>query len=397
MNTSDLINRIPASATITMAQKARDFKVKGFDVISLTLGEPDFETPEHIKKAAKKAIEEGFTKYTPIPGLVSFREAIVKKFKNENNIDFNINQIVVSTGAKQTLANIVLCTVNKNDEVILPTPFWVSYEGIAIMAGAKVIAVKTSIENDFKISPEQLEEKITNKSRLIIFSSPCNPTGSLYSKEEMVALSKVIEKYPRLLVVADEIYEHINFTGNKHFSIGSLENIKNQVVTVNGMAKGFAMTGWRIGYMGGPLWLAKACGKLQGQFTSGANSIAQKASEFALKSNIAPTLEMRDIFKTRRNLFLKLLNKIDGLKLNVPEGAFYLFPDVSSFFGKSFEKYSITCPTDIVEYLLETVYVATVGGEPFGDDNCLRISYAASEDQLIDAAKRIKTALDKLK
>ena len=396
MNTSDFINKIPASATITMAQKARDFKAKGFDVISLTLGEPDFDTPQFIKDAAKKALDDGFTKYTPIPGLVSFREAIVNKFKRDNNLEFDINQIVVSTGAKQTLANIVLCTINEGDEVILPAPYWVSYEGIAIMAGAKVVSVKTSIENDFKISPQELEAKITEKSRMMIFSSPCNPTGSLYSKEELMALSKVIEKYPNLLVVSDEIYEHINFTGQKHFSIGSLENIKYQVVTVNGMAKGFAMTGWRIGYMAGPLWLAKACGKLQGQFTSGANAIAQKASEKALNSDLTESFRMRDSFKKRRDMYLKLLGEIDGLKLNVPEGAFYIFPDVSSYFGKSFEKFKITCPTDIVEYLLETVYVATVGGESFGDDKCLRLSYAASEKDLIESAKRIKTALDKL-
>jgi len=396
MTTSDFINKIPASATITMAQKARDFKAKGFDVISLTLGEPDFDTPKHIKDAAKQALDDGFTKYTPIPGLVSFREAIVKKFKRDNNLDFDINQIVVSTGAKQTLANIVLCSINEGDEVILPAPYWVSYEGISIMAGAKIVPVKTSIENDFKISPEELEAKISNKSRMMIFSSPCNPTGSLYSEKEMIALSKVIEKYPNLLVVSDEIYEHINFTGEKHFSIGSLKNIKDQVITVNGMAKGFAMTGWRIGYMAAPLWLAKACGKLQGQFTSGANAIAQKASEHALLSDLTETFKMRDSFKNRRDMYLKLLGEIDGLKLNIPEGAFYIFPDVSSFFGKSYGKYKITCPTDIVNYLLETVYVATVGGESFGDDNCLRLSYAASEDLLIESAKRIKKALDLL-
>lgn len=396
MNTSDFINKIPASATITMAQKARDFKAKGLDVISLTLGEPDFDTPDHIKEAAKKALDDGFTKYTPIPGLVSFREAIVDKFQRENDITFSIDQIVVSTGAKQTLANIVLCSVNEGDEVILPAPYWVSYEGIALMAGAIVVPVKTSIEHDFKMSPEELEAVITPKSRMMIFSSPCNPTGSLYSKEELIALSKVIEKYPNLLVVSDEIYEHINFTEEKHFSIGSLENIKDQVVTVNGMAKGFAMTGWRIGYMGAPLWLAKACGKLQGQFTSGANAMAQKASEHALNSSIEPSLKMRDTFRRRRDLFLTLLGQVEGLKLNVPEGAFYIFPDVTSYFGKSFENHKIETANDVVNYLLETVYVASVTGEAFGDNNCLRLSYAASEETLIDAAGRIKDALDKL-
>ncbi|MGB0886466.1 MAG: pyridoxal phosphate-dependent aminotransferase [Chitinophagales bacterium] len=396
MNTSDLINRVPASATISMAQKARDYKAKGLDVISLTLGEPDFDTPEFIKTAAKKALDDGFTKYTPISGLVSFREAIVNKFKRDNNLDFTADQIVVSTGAKQTLANIVLCTTNKDDEVLLPAPYWVSYEGIAIMAGAKVVKVKTEIDNDFKISPEELSANLTEKTRLMIFSSPCNPTGSLYSKEELYALAEVIKEYPNLLVISDEIYEHINFTGEKHFSIGSIQSVKDQVVTVNGMAKGFAMTGWRIGYMGAPLWLAKACNKLQGQFTSGANAAAQKASEIALNAPLDESYKMRDSFLKRRDLFLELLGKIDGLKLNVPEGAFYVFPDVSAFFGKSFNEYKITCPTDIVNYLLDTVYVATVGGESFGDDNCVRLSYAASEEQLIDAAGRIKEALDKL-
>ncbi len=396
MNTSDLINRVPASATISMAQKARDYKAKGLDVISLTLGEPDFDTPEFIKTAAKKALDDGFTKYTPISGLVSFREAIVNKFKRDNNLDFTADQIVVSTGAKQTLANIVLCTTNKDDEVLLPAPYWVSYEGIAIMAGAKVVKVKTEIDNDFKISPEELSANLTEKTRLMIFSSPCNPTGSLYSKEELYALAEVIKEYPNLLVISDEIYEHINFTGEKHFSIGSIQSVKDQIVTVNGMAKGFAMTGWRIGYMGAPLWLAKACNKLQGQFTSGANAAAQKASEIALNAPLDESYKMRDSFLKRRGLFLELLGKIDGLKLNVPEGAFYVFPDVSAFFGKSFNEYKITCPTDIVNYLLDTVYVATVGGESFGDDNCVRLSYAASEEQLIDAAGRIKEALDKL-
>ena len=396
MNTSDLINRVPASATISMAQKARDYKAKGLDVISLTLGEPDFDTPEFIKTAAKKALDDGFTKYTPISGLVSFREAIVNKFKRDNNLDFTADQIVVSTGAKQTLANIVLCTTNKDDEVLLPAPYWVSYEGIAIMAGAKVVKVKTEIDNDFKISPEELSANLTEKTRLMIFSSPCNPTGSLYSKEELYALAEVIKEYPNLLVISDEIYEHINFTGEKHFSIGSIQSVKDQIVTVNGMAKGFAMTGWRIGYMGAPLWLAKACNKLQGQFTSGANAAAQKASEIALNAPLDESYKMRDSFLKRRDLFLELLGKIEGLKLNVPEGAFYVFPDVSAFFGKSFNEYKITCPTDIVNYLLDTVYVATVGGESFGDDNCVRLSYAASKEQLIDAAGRIKEALDKL-
>jgi len=396
MKLSNLINRVPASATITMAQKARDIKAQGKDVISLTIGEPDFDTPQDIKDAAIQAIQDGKTKYTPVPGTNNLREAICAKFKRDNDLDFTPDQIVVSCGAKQTIANIALCVLNEGDEVVLPAPYWVSYEGIADMCNAKTVVVKTTIENDFKVKPEELEASITEKSKLLIFSSPCNPTGSRYSKDELIALSKVIEKYPNLLVISDEIYEYINFTNEKHFSIGSIHAIKEQVATVNGMSKGFAMTGWRIGYVGAPLWLAKACGKLQGQFTSGASSVSQAAATYALNSSLEAPLKMRDSFQQRRDLMLKMLGEIDGLKLNVPEGAFYIFPDVSAFFGKSFENYTITCPTDLVAYLLETVYVATVGGESFGDDNCLRISYAASEAQLIEAAKRIKLALDKL-
>ena len=396
MKTSDLINRVPASSTISMAQKARDLAATGIDIISLTLGEPDFDTPDFIKEAGKKALDDGFTKYSPIPGLVSFREAIVNKFKRENDLDFTIDQIVVSTGAKQTLANIVLCTTNKGDEVLLPAPFWVSYEGLAIMADAKVVIVKTSIDNDFKMNADELRAHLTEKTRLMIFSSPCNPTGSLYSKAELESLAEVIKDYPNLLVVSDEIYEHINFTGEKNFSIGAIPSIKDQVVTVNGMAKGFSMTGWRIGYMGGPLWLAKACSKLQGQFTSGANTMAQKASEVALNSPLDETYAMRDTFLKRRDLFLELLGKVEGLKLNVPEGAFYVFPDVSAFFGKSFGEYKIENDSDVVNYLLEAAHVATVDGESFGNGDCIRLSYAASEEKLIEAAARIKTALDKL-
>ena len=396
MKTSDLINRVPASSTISMAQKARDLAATGIDIISLTLGEPDFDTPDFIKEAGKKALDDGFTKYSPIPGLVSFREAIVNKFKRENDLDFTIDQIVVSTGAKQTLANIVLCTTNKGDEVLLPAPFWVSYEGLAIMADAKVVIVKTSIDNDFKMNADELRAHLTEKTRLMIFSSPCNPTGSLYSKAELESLAEVIKDYPNLLVVSDEIYEHINFTGEKNFSIGAIPSIKDQVVTVNGMAKGFSMTGWRIGYMGGPLWLAKACSKLQGQFTSGANTMAQKASEVALNSPLDETYAMRDTFLKRRDLFLELLGKVEGLKLNVPEGAFYVFPDVSAFFGKSFGEYKIENDSDVVRYLLEAAHVATVDGESFGNGDCIRLSYAASEEKLIEAAARIKTALDKL-
>lgn len=396
MNLSDLIKRVPSSATIEMAQKSRELKEKGFDVISLTLGEPDFDTPTHIKEAAKRALDEGFTKYTPVPGLLSFRQAICKKFERDNGLKFTPDQIVVSTGAKQTIANIFLCTLNEGDEVVLPAPFWVSYGGITDMVGAKRVVIKTDITSDFKIDAPILEKYLTEKSRILIFSSPCNPTGSMYSKSELESLAEVIKRYPNLLVVSDEIYEYINYSDEPIYSIGAIESIKDQVVTVNGMAKGFAMTGWRIGYMGAPLWLAKACTKLQGQFTSGANSIAQKASEFALLEDLKPTFEMKDAFLKRRELMYKLLSEIKGLKLNIPEGAFYFFPDVSYFFGKSFENYTINSPSDLVMYILETAHVGTVGGEDFGDDNCLRISYAASEENLREAARRIKSALERL-
>ena len=394
--TSDFINRVPISATIEMAQKARDLKNSGKDVISLTLGEPDFDTPKHIKDAAKKALDDGFTKYTPVPGLLSFRQAICEKFKRDNDLDYTTDQIVVSTGAKQSLANVFLCTLNKGDEVVLPAPYWVSYAGIADMCQATKVVITTTIENDFKVSPEELEAHLTPKSRILVFSSPCNPTGSLYSKDELIAIAEVVSRYPNLIVVSDEIYEYINFTDQQHFSIARVNKIKDQVVTVNGMAKGFAMTGWRIGYIGAPLWLAKACGKLQGQFTSGANAMAQKAAEHALLSDLTPTYEMRDSFKQRRALMLELLREIKGLKINEPEGAFYFFPDVSYFFGKSYKEYHIKCPTDVVMYLLGTVFVATVGGESFGDPNCLRISYAASEKDLREALSRMKDALSKL-
>lgn len=396
MNLSDLLNRVPASATIVMAQKARDLKTQGKDVISLTLGEPDFDTPDHIKEAAIQAIQNGDTKYTPVPGSMALRNAISQKFKRDNNLDYSTDQIVVSCGAKQTIANVALSVINEGDEVILPAPFWVSYAGIADMCNGKKVVIKTHIENDFKVTPSELEEAITEKSRLLIFSSPCNPTGSRYSKDELTELAQVIQKYPRLIVISDEIYEYINFTEEAHFSLGEIPSLKEQVVTVNGVSKGFAMTGWRIGYMGAPLWLAKACAKLQGQFTSGACSISQAAAAHALSASLAPSLAMRDSFKARRDMMLELLAEIEGLKLNVPEGAFYIFPDVSAYFGKKYENYTIHCPTDLVMYLLETVFVATVGGEPFGDENCLRISYAASEENLREAVQRMKTALSKL-
>lgn len=396
MELSALLNRVPASATIEMAQKARDLKAQGKDVISLTLGEPDFDTPDHIKQAAIKAIQAGDTKYTPVPGTVALRQAICNKFKRDNQLDYTPDQIVVSCGAKQTIANVALSLIDKGDEVLLPAPYWVSYAGIADMCNATRVEIKTSIANDFKVTPEELDAAMTEKTRLMIFSSPCNPTGSRYSKAELEALAEVIVKYPNCIVISDEIYEYISFSDEKHFSLAQIPALKDQVVTVNGMSKGFAMTGWRIGYMGAPLWIAKACAKLQGQFTSGACSISQAASTEALNTSLDATFAMRDAFKARRDMLLDLLSEIKGLKLNVPEGAFYIFPDVSDYFGKSYGDYQINRPTDLVMYLLEEAHVATVGGESFGDDNCLRISYAASEESLREAVKRIKLALSKL-
>lgn len=389
---SDRIAQLPESATIAMAQRARELRQEGKDIVNLSLGEPDFDTPEHIKLAAKMAIDEGYSKYTPVPGYLDLREAICAKFKRDNGLDYAPNQIVVSTGAKQSIANAVLCLVNPGDEVILPVPYWVSYSAIARLAEATIVEIPTSIENDFKLSPEQLEAQITDKSRVIIFSSPCNPTGSVYSKQELQALAEVIERYERLIVISDEIYEYINF-GGQHHSIASFGNMIDRVITVNGLSKGFAMTGWRLGYIGAPAWIAKACIKMQGQFTSGTSSITQRAAIEALTGDLAPTYAMRDEFLKRCNYMLAELGKIEGMKLNVPTGAFYLFPDISSFFGKSVGDRVIKNPSDLCMYLLEEHGVAVVTGEAFGDPNCIRISYAASDEELAKAVRRISEGL----
>ncbi len=393
---SDTINSISESATLKMAQMAREFKAKGHDVISLSLGEPDFDTPVHIKEAAKEALDNGFTKYTPVPGLPQFRQAISDKFKRENNLDYGLDQIVVSNGAKQSVANVCTVLLNKGDEAILLSPFWVSYKEIVKMTGGIPIMVSADISQDYKVSPQQLEAAITDKTKLIIFSSPCNPTGSVYSETELKALATVIHKHPNVMIVSDEIYEHINF-GSKHVSIGSFQEVKEQTITLNGMSKGFAMTGWRLGYMGAPKWIAQACVKLQGQFTSGATSFGQMAAAHALNSSLQPTYDMRDAFKKRKELVLSLLSKIPGIKLNDPDGAFYVFPDISALYGKSDGTDTIVDSDSFAEIIMKKCFVGVVAGSAFGAPNCFRISYAASEEQLKEAISRMANTLKEFK
>ena len=394
---SNLVNNMEESATIAMAQLARDVAAEGHDVISLTLGEPDFDTPEHIKDAAKQALDDGYTKYTPVPGLPELRNAIVKKFKRDNDLDFDVSQIMVSNGAKQVIANICIALLNKGDEVLIFSPFWVSYKAIVEMHGGTSVPVYAGIDQDFKPTPAQVAAAITDKTKLVIFSSPCNPTGSVFTKSEMEALAEVFDKHKHLIIISDEIYEYINFIEEGHFSLGSIECMKDQVVTVNGFAKGFAMTGWRLGYMGGPPWLVKACSKIQGQFTSGANSFGQKAAAVALESDMTPSFKMRDAFKRRRGLVIGLLKEIPGMKLNFPKGAFYVFPDVSSFYGKtSDDGFVVNNSIDFSEYLLRKAFVGTVPGSAFGAPDCIRMSYAASDEKLAEAMNRIKDVCAKL-
>ena len=393
---SERLNRMSVSATLAMTQKSRELKAQGYDVINLSIGEPDFDTPEHVKEAAKRAIDENYTHYPPVPGYESLKKAIVNKFKRENNLEFDENQIVVSSGAKHSIINVFLAIIDPGDEVIIPAPYWVSYPDMVGLAEGVPVVIKCGIESDFKMTAKQLEQHITPKTRAIIYSSPSNPTGMLYSKDELEALAKVIEKHPNIIVISDEIYEHINFSG-KHQSIAQFDAIKDRVVVVNGVSKGYAMTGWRIGYIGGPLWIAKAVTKLQGQFTSGACTIAQKAAEAALNAGSDSCKEMTAIFKKRRDLVMELFKGIDGIKMNEPQGAFYVFPEVSSFYGKSFENYTIKDSGDLALYILETEFVASVGGHAFGSPECLRFSYATSDDMLIEAISRIKRALSKLK
>ena len=390
---SDRINAMEVSATLGMAAKTRELKAEGKDIIGLSLGEPDFDIPDFIKEAAIEAVQQNYSKYTPIDGYLELREAICEKFRRDNNLHYKPSQIVVSTGAKQCLANVALAMLNPGDEVIFPAPYWVSYKEIAKMAGGVPIEVHTTIESDFKITPAQLEAAITPKTKMVWFNTPCNPSGSIYSKEELEALAVVLRKHPNIFILSDEIYEYINFTNERVTSVAEIDGLYERTITVNGMSKAFAMTGWRIGYMGAPEWIAKACTKVQGQITSGANAIAQRASIVALKAPKSKIQYMVDEFKRRRNLVLELLSEIDGFKLNVPEGAFYVFPDVSSFFGKTLRGRNIHNATDFSLYLLEEAMVATVTGEAFGDANCIRFSYAASEKDLREAIRRIKESL----
>ena len=392
---SDRVNRLSESATIAMARKARELKSQGIDIISLSLGEPDFNTPDFIKDAGKEGIDKNFSKYMPVNGYQDLREAISNKFKRDNGIDYNTEQIVVSTGAKQSIANVVLSLINPGDEVIVPAPYWVSYAEIIKMAEGVPVFIDTSIKNDFKISPSELQGAITYKTKMMIYSSPCNPSGSVYSKEELRSLADVLVNYPSITVLSDEIYEHINFTGS-YFSIGAFPDMYNQVVTINGVSKSFAMTGWRLGYIGAPLHIAQACTKIQGQFTSGTSSISQRAAIAAVSANPSEIHEMRDAFLSRRDFILEELNKIKGININQPQGAFYVFPDVSAFFNKSYGNFTVTNSDQLAMYILETAKVAVVTGNAFGSPNCIRISYASSMEKLKDAMNRIATALNNL-
>ncbi len=393
---SDRINKISESQTIAMARKSRELKANGIDIISLSLGEPDFNTPDVIKEAAKKAIDDNFSYYTHVSGYLELREAICKKFKRDNGLDYSPDEIVVSTGAKQSIANAVLCLVNPGDEVIIPAPFWVSYLEILKLAEGKPVMIDTTIESDFKMSPEQLEKSITSKTRLIMLSTPCNPTGSVYNREELKALAQVIIKYPELYIISDEIYEHINFIGG-HQSFAQFDFIKERVITINGVSKGFAMTGWRGGIMAAPKWIAQACDKIQGQFTSATSSITQKAMHKAMELDFDTYIKpMRDAFLKRRDLVLRLMREIPGLKTNVPQGAFYVYPEVSYYFGKKYKEYLILNATDLTLYLLDEGHLALVPGAAFGEDRYIRFSYATNEENLIEALKRMKDALSKL-
>ncbi|WP_417591330.1 pyridoxal phosphate-dependent aminotransferase [Owenweeksia hongkongensis] len=392
---SDRIQELSESQTIAMNRKSREMKENGIDVISLSLGEPDFNTPDFIKDAAKQAIDDNYTYYPPIAGYKDVREAISKKFKRDNGLDYSPEQIVVSTGAKQSIANVVLCTINPGDEVLLPAPYWVSYYEIVKLAGGIPVVIPTKIENDFKITGEELESFINTKTKMMIFSSPCNPSGTVYRAEELEDLAKVIKVHPNLLVISDEIYELINFEG-KHASLAANTEIYDQVITINGVSKGFAMTGWRCGYIGAPLWLAKACDKMQGQFTSATCSITQRAVLAALEADPSEVSYMKDAFAKRRDLVLGLLNEIPGIETNLPIGAFYIFPNVTKLFGKKHNGKEIGNCNDLCLYLLEEAQVGLVPGDAFGSPNCIRISYAASEETLVEALKRIKSAIEKL-
>jgi aspartate aminotransferase len=392
---SNRVARLSESQTLAMAQLSRELKAKGIDVINLSIGEPDFNTPDHIKVAGKKAIDDNYSFYSPVPGFDDLRKAISEKFKRENNLDYATDQIVVSNGAKQSISNVMLCLVNEGDEVIVPAPYWVSYVEIVKMADGTNVIIDSKVENDFKITPEQLENAITDKTKVFIFSSPSNPTGSLYTRSELQAFAEIFRKHENIFIISDEIYEHINFTG-KHESIAQFDFIKDRVIVVNGVSKGYAMTGWRIGYIGAAKWIAKASCKLQGQYSSGASSIAQKASVAALNTDDCCVKQMCEVFKRRRDLIVNLLSSIKGLVSNVPQGAFYVFPDISNFYGKSSGVFKINNSDDMCMYLLNDAHVAVVGGDAFGSPECIRLSYATSDANIVEAIKRIKTALEKL-
>ena len=391
---SERVKNLATSQTLAMAAKARELRASGKDVIGLSLGEPDFNIPDFIKEAAKKAIDENYNSYTPVDGYTDLKQAIINKFERDNGLRFTSPQIVVSTGAKQALYNIASVLINPGDEVILPCPYWVSYADIVKLKGGIPVEVKTDIKNNFKMTGDQLRNAITEKTKMVWFSSPCNPSGSVYSKKELQEISNVLESHKGIFIVSDEIYEHINYKGGHH-SIGSFENVKDRTITVNGVSKAFAMTGWRIGYIGAPEWIARSCNKVQGQVTSGANCIAQRAVITALTEKPEKIKYMVDEFKIRRNLILDLLNDITGFKCNIPDGAFYVFPNISHYFGKTIDGFEINNASDMSMFLLEKALVATVTGDAFGNPNCIRISYAASTEQIKKAVERIKSAVEK--
>ena len=393
---SDRLNRLAPSATLAMSQKSSEMKAQGIDVINMSVGEPDFNTPENIKEAAKKAIDDNFSRYSPVPGYPDLRKAIVAKLKNENGLDYTVNEVIVGTGGKQGICNVILALVNPGDEVIIPAPYWVSYPQMAKLAGGVPVIVNAGFDQDFKMTPEQLEAAITPKTKMLILCSPSNTTGSVYSKEELAALADVLRKHPDVFVLADEIYEHINYIG-KHHSIAQEPGLKEQVIIANGVSKAYAMTGWRIGFLAGPEWIIKGCNKLQGQYTSGTCSVSQKAAEAAYTLDQSAVEEMRQAFERRRDLIVKLAKEVPGLEVNIPQGAFYLFPKCNSYFGKSNGNKTINNSTDFAMYLLEEAHVATVGGDAFGDPDCFRMSYATSDENIKEAIRRIKEALSKLK
>jgi aspartate aminotransferase len=393
---SDRLQRLAPSATLAMSQKSSEMKAQGIDVINMSVGEPDFNTPDHIKAAAKKAVDDNYSRYSPVPGYADLREAIVAKLKRENSLDYTMAEVLVSNGAKQSVCNTLMALVNDGDEVIIPAPYWVSYPQMVKLAGGVPVIVEAGFEQNFKMTPEQLEAAITPKTRMLILCSPSNPTGSVYSKDELAALAEVIKRHDDLFVLADEIYEHINYVG-RHESIAQFPGMKERAIIVNGVSKAYAMTGWRIGYIAAPEWIVKGCNKLQGQYTSGPCSVSQKAAEFAYTASQDCVEEMRKAFERRRDLIVSLAKDIPGLEVNVPEGAFYLFPKCSSFYGKTDGTVTISNSTDLAMYLLERGHVATVGGDAFGDPECFRMSYATSDENIIEAMRRIKDTLAELK